>query len=203
MNKKTPKKQRSTIFDSWVTSLLLRPLALILLKLLGWKDDDIVKKSRKYVLIVAPHTSNWDFLYGMLFSLKIRIRHAYVIGKDSIVNNPFGFVTKWLGFLPVDRSRSQNTVAKVAALMQNMDDIFLVIAPEGTRRKVQEWKTGFYHIASKAKVPILLGYVDYKRKMVGFTKEFTPTGDIDADMVAIKQCYASVTSHRSLHLAKN
>ena len=140
-------------------------------------------------MVAAPHTSNWDFFYGMLFVFKIRLRNFRAIGKDSLTNNPLGFIAKWLGILPIDRSKSQNTVTKIAMMMKDFDDIVIAIAPEGTRKKVNTWKTGFYHIAQEANIPILLAYIDRKKKLIGFIKEFVPTGNIETDIANIRNIY--------------
>ncbi|MEI7590360.1 MAG: 1-acyl-sn-glycerol-3-phosphate acyltransferase [Deltaproteobacteria bacterium] len=182
-------KYERTIFNSCFAMLLYYPASFIL-KLCGWKvDNDISQSFRKYIMVAAPHTSNWDFFYGMLFVFKIRLRNFRAIGKDSLTNNPLGFIAKWLGILPIDRSKSQNTVTKIAMMMKDFDDIVIAIAPEGTRKKVNTWKTGFYHIAQEANIPILLAYIDRKKKLIGFIKEFVPTGNIETDIANIRNIY--------------
>jgi 1-acyl-sn-glycerol-3-phosphate acyltransferase len=167
-------------------------IGLIFLKMLGWRVEGKAPDLHKYVIIAAPHTSNWDFpiTLAVTFVLKIKI---YWTGKDTMFRWPFGAACRWLGGIPIDRSRSQNVVEQSVNAFNEMDNLIMVIPPEGTRKKVSYWKTGFYHIASGAKVPIALGYLDYRRKVGGIGPTFYPTGDLDKDMQEIKAFYATVT----------
>jgi 1-acyl-sn-glycerol-3-phosphate acyltransferase len=167
-------------------------IGLIFLKLLGWRVEGEIPAIKKFVIIAAPHTSNWDFpiTLAVTFVLKIKI---YWTGKDAMFRWPFGTACRWLGGIPIDRSQSQNVVEQSINAFNAMDDLIMVIPPEGTRKKVSYWKTGFYHIASGAKVPIALGYLDYLRKVGGIGPTFYPTGNIEKDMQEIKSFYATIT----------
>jgi len=146
----------------------------------------------KFILVGAPHTSNWDLPYTLfiVFVLKAKV---YWMGKDTIFRKPFKRFFKWLGGIPIDRSKSYNIVAQSIQQFNENENLILTIAPSGTRKRVQKWKTGFYHIANGANVPILLGFLDYRRKVGGFGPMLYPTGDLEADMKTIKKFYDGVT----------
>jgi 1-acyl-sn-glycerol-3-phosphate acyltransferase len=144
------------------------------------------------VLIAAPHTSNWDLPYTLMVGFALNL-NLYWMGKASLFRAPFGPLMRWLGGIAVERSRSNNLVADSAAALRAADGpLQLVVPPEGTRGKVRHWKTGFYFIALQAGVPIVLAFMDYGRKVGGLGPEFTPSGDVERDMVEIKRFYAGV-----------
>ncbi len=116
----------------------------------------------------------------------------YWMGKDAIFKAPFAGVMKWLGGLPIDRSKSNNVVEQSIGQFENNERLVLTVPPSGTRKKVLYWKTGFYHIAKGADVPIALGFLDYRRKVGGILSAFHPTGDIDADMKIITAKYEGI-----------
>ena len=180
-----------TIFDTPVINTLLRILSVAFLKLSGWKiEGHLPSNGNKSVLIAAPHTSNWDLPYTLMvaFSLKLNI---YWMGKEQIFKPPFRGLMRWLGGIPVKRESANNLVAASVEAMKNAKGpLQLVVPPEGTRNKTRYWKTGFYYIAVGAQVPIVMAYMDYERKISGLGPVFHPTGDIEADMVAIKAFYA-------------
>jgi 1-acyl-sn-glycerol-3-phosphate acyltransferase len=126
----------------------------------------------------------------LAFAFKTKISW---MGKDALFRPPFGTVLKWLGGIPIDRSRSHNVVSQTMELFRDKEAFILAVPPEGTRKKVRHWKTGFYYIAEGAGVPIVLGFIDYRRKVGGFGPMVTPTGDIEADMKKIKAFYATIT----------
>lgn len=181
----------ATIFDTPVVNTLLRWFSIRFLKATGWKVEGALPIGvDKCVLIAAPHTSNWDLPY-MLMVAYHRGLHAYWMGKASIFSFPFRSVMMWLGGIPVNREQSNNLVAaSVDALINANRPLQLVVTPEGTRSKVRQWKTGFYYIALGAKVPIVMAYMDYERKLTGLGPALMPTGDIEADMQVIKAFYA-------------
>jgi 1-acyl-sn-glycerol-3-phosphate acyltransferase len=153
-----------------------------ILRLAGWSiEGDISPEIRKCVLAAAPHTSAIDFPIGLLVRSAIG-RQIKFMGKRSLFDGPFGFIFKWLGGHPVDRSKSKNLVDQYVDLFKEHDDFAVVIAPEGTRRKVNKFKTGFYHIARLAGVPIILTGFDYGRKVVSFSKPFYPGVDQAKDL---------------------
>lgn len=180
-----------TIFSTPLVSPALRAFSLAWLKVGGWRVEGALPAGvGKCVLIAAPHTSNWDLPYTLMCGYALRLR-PYWLGKRSIFGFPFGALMRWLGGIAVDRSRANNLVAASAQALREADGpVQLVVPPEGTRGATRHWKTGFYYIALGAGVPIVLSYLDYERKLAGIGPVFTPTGDIEADMVAIKAFYA-------------
>ena len=182
-----------TIFDTPIVNTLLRWGSTVFLRLMGWKVvGKLPPSAAKSVLIAAPHTSNWDLPYTLMVCFVLRL-NVYWMGKASIFRPPFRGVMMWLGGIPVDRSQSNNLVAdSSAALTRATGPLQLIVPPEGTRTGTRYWKTGFYYIASGAGVPIMLAYLDYDKKVGGLGPVFQTTGDIDADMAAIKAFYAGV-----------
>ncbi len=182
-----------TLFTTPVVNTLLRAGSRALLKVQGWQvQGELPAHAHKAVLIAAPHTSNWDLPYTLMVALSLRL-NIYWMGKASIFRFPFGALMRWLGGIPVDRSKANSLVsASAAALVAADGPVQLVVPPEGTRGKTRHWKTGFYFIALEARVPIILAYMDYQRKLSGLGPVFTPSGDVDADMAVIKQFYAGV-----------
>ena len=188
-----------TIFDTPVVNTLLRGLSLAILKVTGWKvEGALPPNTPKCVMIAAPHTSNWDLPNTLMAAFALRLR-IYWMGKESIFKPPFRHLMMWLGGIPVNRDRANNLVAASAQAIVDADQpLQLVVPPEGTRQKTRYWKTGFYYIALSAKVPIVLAYMDYKRKISGLGPLFHPTGDIEADMVKIKAFYAGFSGKNAL-----
>jgi 1-acyl-sn-glycerol-3-phosphate acyltransferase len=180
-----------TIFTTPVVRFLLRSFSLIFMKLAGWKvEGRRPSESEQCVLIAAPHTSNWDLPFTLMVAFILNL-NLYWMGKQSIFTPPFGAIMKWLGGIPVDRSKSTNLVADSSkALLEADGPVHLVVPPEGTRSKVRYWKTGFYYIALSAKVPIVLAYMDYQQKRAGIGPTLMPSGDIEKDMLVIKAFYA-------------
>jgi 1-acyl-sn-glycerol-3-phosphate acyltransferase len=164
---------------------------VLFLRVTGWQvQGALAPEARKSVFIAAPHTSNWDLPYTLMvaFALGLDIRW---MGKASLFRWPFGWFMRWLGGIPVDRSRSNDLVAASAlALTEAPGAMQLIVPPEGTRGRTRYWKTGFYYIAAAARVPIVMAYMDYERKVSGLGPIFVPTGDIEADMARIKVFYA-------------
>jgi len=158
-------------------------------RLAGWDCEGEIPNLPKFVIIGAPHTSNWDFPIAMAFVLAIGL-DARWIGKHTLFRRPFGGFMRWLGGMPVVRSERRGVVDQVMEIFDGHERMVFGVAPEGTRKRVDRWKTGFYHIAMGAGVPILPGYFDYPRKRVGFGAPFTPTGDIEADVQTLKAFYA-------------
>ncbi|MBN2808095.1 MAG: lysophospholipid acyltransferase family protein [Deltaproteobacteria bacterium] len=185
-----------TVFDTPIIKPFLQPIARSLFKLNGWKIVDRSTGSKKYILIGAPHTSNWDFPMFLLIMMELNLK-AYWLGKHTLFNWPFGALFHWLGGLPVDRTRSTNIVQQCVDYFAAEDALIIANTPEGTRSRVDRWKTGFYHIATGAGIPIALGYLDYRKKEGGIAGLFQPTGDIDADMKTIKAFYRNVSGKHS------
>lgn len=180
-----------TIFSTPIVNTLLRAFSVAFLKLNGWQvQGALPAQAQKSVLIAAPHTSNWDLPYTLMVAFVLRL-NIYWMGKASLFRFPFGPLMRWLGGIAVDRARVNNLVLASAQAIQAADGALqLIVPPEGTRSKTRYWKTGFYHIAVTAQVPIVMAYMDYQRKLSGLGPMFVPTGDIEADMLQIKAFYA-------------
>ncbi len=180
-----------TIFDTPIINTLLRGFSITFLKLTGWKvQGSLPPDGSKSVLIAAPHTSNWDLPYTLMVAFSLRL-HVYWMGKEQLFSPPFRGVMMWLGGIPVDRAKSTNLVAASVEAIKCADGpMQLIVPPEGTRSKTRYWKTGFYYIAVGAQVPIVMAYMDYDKKISGLGPVFQPTGDLEADMDAIKAFYA-------------
>jgi 1-acyl-sn-glycerol-3-phosphate acyltransferase len=180
-----------TIFTTPVVNTLLRAFSIGFLKLTGWRvEGALPAHAARSVLIAAPHTSNWDLPYTLMVAFALRLNIRWM-GKQSIFRAPFGGVMRWLGGISVNREQSTNLVAASAQAIREADGpLQLIVPPEGTRSKTRYWKTGFYYIAREAQVPIVMAYMDYERKISGLGPLFEPTGDVDADMAAIKAFYA-------------
>ncbi len=189
-----------TIFDTPVLRTIMPAVSRLVIRLLGWKREGALPDIPKYVVIAAPHTSNIDLVYTLLYAFAFRVK-IYWMGKHSIFKRPFGPVMKWLGGIPIDRDRAHNVVEESIAEFGRHERLALVVAPEGTRRKVNYWKTGFYRIAHGAGVPIAMSFLDYGRKTAGFGPTFMPTGDIEKDMEAIQGFYSSVRGRNPSKMA--
>jgi len=144
------------------------------------------------VLIAAPHTSNWDLPYMLFVAFGLRAK-VYWMGKDAIFRWPFSRLFKWLGGIPIDSSKSNNVVAQSIDQFTRNDNLILAVPPAGTHKRVLNWKTGFYHIANGAEVPIVMGFLDYKKKIGGIGPVLQPTGDIEADMLTIRTFYQDIS----------
>ncbi len=183
---------RYTVFDTPVIKQFFTALAWAGLKLRGWKLEGSAPQESKYVLVAAPHTSNWDFLLlvSMAFVLNLKV---YWMGKHSIFKPPFAGLVKWFGGVPVVRSKNNNLVEQMVGHFNKAERMVLVIPPEGTRGNTRYWKTGFYRIAEQAGVPIGLSYLDYSKKTGGIGSELLkPSGDLAADQQILADFYRDV-----------
>jgi 1-acyl-sn-glycerol-3-phosphate acyltransferase len=183
---------RHTIFDIPILRNVLQVLAIIVLRIFGWRRAGCIPDSPKFVMIAAPHTSNWDFPVGLAIMLAFKVK-MYWLGKGPIFKWPFGNFFKLLGGIPVNRSRSGDVVAQTIQAFKEQPRMIMVVAPEGTRKRANHWKTGFYYIAMGANVPIVVGFIDYVRKEGGFGPTLMPTGNIEADMEKIRAFYGNIT----------
>jgi 1-acyl-sn-glycerol-3-phosphate acyltransferase len=165
------------------------PVAELSLRLAGWEFEGPVPSIKKYVCLGVPHTSNWDGLLIMVIGRAIGVPMAFMI-KDSWVKGPLGPVMRRLGAVAINRERSTNMVDAMIAEMNRRDELVLCIPPEGTRGRAEHWKSGFYRIALGAKVPVVPGYLDFKRKRAGLGPPIEMTGDVRADMDRIRAFYA-------------
>ncbi|MBN1573350.1 MAG: lysophospholipid acyltransferase family protein [Deltaproteobacteria bacterium] len=182
---------RYTVYNTPILSYFLQRLSIYIFRIFGWRVEGRLPNIPKFVAI-ATHTSNWDFLVMLFLAFALRTNIS-TLGKDSLFRWPFGVFFRWCGCIPVDRSKSSNVVEAMIQVFGNSEKLILVITPEGTRKKVKYWKTGFYYIAQGAQVPIVLAFIDYRRKTAGIGLVITPTGDIEADIELIKSFYANVS----------
>lgn len=166
-------------------------ISKLVLWLKGWKVVGEIPKIKKYVIIAAPHTSNWDFVIGRCFGYMLGIKVKY-LAKSQLFKPAFGWFFTCTGGIPVDRTKHNSLVAFTTELFIQSKELVVGIAPEGTRKRVEKWKQGFYHIAIGANVPIVLSFMDYKRKEAGVGKILYPSGNIEKDMSIIEEFYRGV-----------
>ena len=158
----------------------------------GWKALGKAPELKKYVIIGAPHTSNWDFVYGMAAWKLYGVRPRYLIKKDLYVF-PLNLLFHATGGLPVDRSKSNSLTDSIVGMFNEREELIAIIPPEGTRKNVERWRTGFYYVSLKAGVPIVMGAMDYKRKVTYLSEPFYPTGDIEKDFIIFREFYRNVS----------
>lgn len=168
-----------------------RAIVLGLFRLAGWRVEGTAPAEDKFVVIAAPHTSNWDLPLMLAVAFKFRIKLRWM-GKDTLFKPPFGGFMKALGGIPIDRSKANNVVSQMVEIYRDADSLAVAIPPEGTRADVTVWKTGFYNIAHAAGVPIALGFLDYGRKVGGIGGVFRTTGDYETDLKEIQAFYAPI-----------
>lgn len=164
-----------------------------IISLLGWQVKGKKPEHKKYVLLAAPHTSNWDFPIGRLTNSKLEI-DLKVLMKKSWFFFPMGLIMRSLGAIPLDRSKAGTVMDYVVDLFNKNEEFVFAITPEGTRSYVDYWRTGFYYIALKANVPIVCGYLDYKKKETGIGPIIYPTGDAEKDLEKIMIFYRKVSA---------
>ncbi|MBI5965099.1 MAG: lysophospholipid acyltransferase family protein [Chloroflexi bacterium] len=183
---------KPTIFNTPIISSLLRFISNSIMRFAGWHVDGTLPDLPKFVLIGAPHTSNWDFMLflGVIFHLKANVKF---MGKAELFRSPFGWFFYWCGGIPVDRSKSQGLVEQMVDACNKSEKFILTIAPEGTRHGVKEWKRGFYHIAKGAGIPLVMAKVDGKHKTIRVGQVFQLTEDTEADIKAIQDLFKGVT----------
>ncbi len=160
-------------------------------RLLGWKVQGPFPDVDKAIFIASPHTSNWDGFYMLMCAWVLRVRLSWIT-KDSMFKPGIGWFIRWMGGVPVDRSKNNDTVKQIAEQFAAADQLYLAIAPDGTRSLRDRWRSGFYYMAVEAQVPLVLGFLDYKRKIGGCGPCFMPTGDVSADMDRIRDFYADI-----------
>ena len=177
------------------TGLLARVICFVLVmfyRARGWVAVGEVPVDRRFIIIAAPHTSNWDFVNYLGLVTDIGLR-THFMAKSSLFKGMFGRFIAQMGGIPVDRRASHNYVQAMADEFAQREEFILTIAPEGTRRKTKQWRTGFYQIALMARVPIVVGLMDYKHKRGGLGPLFWPTGDFRSDMVKVLEIYCECT----------
>jgi len=159
-----------------------------LLSVTGWKVTGQIPDMKKLLVILAPHTSNWDFVYGMAMVLSLKIK-IYWLGKHSIFKKGVTRLLKSLGGIPVNRNNSKNIINDVLDIANREGGILIGLSPEGTRKKAEKWKSGFLRIAQSMECPILLVAIDYPSKEISFRELFYPTGDNQRDIEYLKKYY--------------
>jgi 1-acyl-sn-glycerol-3-phosphate acyltransferase len=168
-------------------------LGWLYLKIFGWKAVGKVPPFPKFLVVAAPHTSNWDLPLFLAVAFFLGVRVSW-IGKHTIFRGPFGSLFRWFGGIPIDRQSTHNAVDQMIQIFKERDHLILGLAPEGTRRRVESWKSGFYHIAVGAGVPIVIGFIDYKKKIGGVGLTIQPSGNIEKDMALIRDFFHGVTA---------
>jgi 1-acyl-sn-glycerol-3-phosphate acyltransferase len=171
----------------------MRPLYLLLFKTFGWKvKGSMPPDIKKFIIAVAPHTSNWDFIVGLAARSILRIHKAQFLGKSQLFKPPFGWFFRALGGHPVQRTTSEDMVEQVVRIFNDHDQFILAMAPEGTRKKVQKLRTGFYYIAKGARVPIIPVGFDFAKRAVIVGPTLFPSDHFEADMQKILSFYRTV-----------
>ena len=177
---------------------MIRILAkFILNKVFRWKFIGSFPKDDKYIIAVVPHTSYFDLILAVLIRTYSGLKIKF-IGKKELFNPLTSFIFKFLGGIPVDRDKNKNLVDSVVSLFSLNKIQILAIAPEGTRRKVKKWKTGFYYIALKANIPILMVSFDYEKKQVKIYEKFFPTGNIKVDFYKLEMMVIDVLARNKI-----
>lgn len=173
-----------------------RALGRLMLRLMGWRMVGSLPDLPKFVIIAAPHTTNWDFIRGisLVFALSL---DAKWIGKRELFRGPLAPLFRWLGGVPVDRQSPQGAVEDAAAAFRTRETMILAIAPEGTRKAVARWKTGFHRIAAQAGVPIVCGFFDNRRRLLGFGPVVHPSADLAADLARWQGWYEPLAPRTS------
>ncbi|MCB0502730.1 MAG: 1-acyl-sn-glycerol-3-phosphate acyltransferase [Bacteroidetes bacterium] len=174
--------------------IAVKELSYWLSKALGWTfKGEVPKDVTHAVVIVAPHTSTWDFVFGMAAYRYFKEVKGYYLAKKELFSGPLKFLYSKTGGIPVDRSANNNLVVQVAKLFEEKSSFYLALAPEGTRSKTKTWKSGFYRIALEANVPIIMAYLDYGKKEAGVGEVLYPTGNFKEDAKKIEDFYKTIT----------
>lgn len=168
-----------------------RSFGRLYLRLSGWRIEGSFPESPQCVTIVAPHTSNWDFPLGVAIVFALELRASW-LGKHAMFRAPFKGFLRWLGGIPVDRRASQGVVGACVKAFEATPALFLALAPEGTRKGVSQWRTGFYHIAAAAAVPIFPVAFDFRDHVVHLMPVFHPSGNLEADLPRIQALFEGI-----------
>lgn len=159
-----------------------------LLSLCGWEVETGAPATRKYIMVVYPHTSNWDFPWGYLAKTALGLK-LHWMAKDSLFRGPMGWFARKLGGIPVDRRKRNKFIEQLAERFRRSEELIIAITPEGTRGHTEHWKSGFYYVAQGADVPVVLAYIDYGRKRMGLSEPFKLSGNAEADLERIRGFY--------------
>lgn len=166
-------------------------LGMTVLRLMGWRFEGNFPAHKKMVLAVAPHTSNWDFVIGLAVAFSLKLKISF-FGKHSIFIPPFDRLLRRWGGIPIERSKAHGVVTQITNKINSTDKMILCLSPEGTRSRIEKWKTGFLHIAHKADVPVFLVAFDYKKKKIIFGPDKKISADIDSELLNVYSFYANV-----------
>jgi len=166
-------------------------LARLLLRLFGWRMVGQLPNVPKYLIVFAPHTSNWDLPLTLTVAFALRLK-IYWLGKHVLFRPPLGWLLRAMGGIPVDRRSRNNAVEQAIRAFDERERLALAITPEGTRKKTAHWKSGFYYIALGAHVPMQLAFLDYRRKAGGFGPLIMPSGNIEADMAVMRDFFSGI-----------
>ncbi|MDA9919131.1 lysophospholipid acyltransferase family protein [Porticoccaceae bacterium] len=192
---------RYTLFSTPLLSPVLRLLSKLILKIIRWRViGSLPKDQKKYVLIVAPHTSNWDFILFVLAVSVLRLKPSVLI-KSTLFIGPLGWFLRYCGAIPVNRTQASSLVSYIADIYAQREEFVLIITPEGTRSANPNWKRGFHHVATTAEVPILIVYVDSATRTIGIEGLMEPSSDVDGDMGKIKRFFDSKSGLRPKNYA--
>ncbi len=183
-------------------NVFTQTLGLWILRLLGWKLEGNFPNVPKAVMVAAPHTSNWDGVITLAVVLAMKI-HLHWMGKDSMFRWPFKRLLVWMGGIPVNRKTGGGLVQTTIDKFATNSNYLVLLSPEGTRSATRAWKTGFYKIAQGANVPIVLCYIDFARKVVGFGPLVTPSDDTPSDMRFIRDYYNDKVARHTVRFEKN
>ncbi|MGI6550708.1 MAG: 1-acyl-sn-glycerol-3-phosphate acyltransferase [Syntrophomonadales bacterium] len=173
--------------------MVMKTISRLYFWITGWKlEGRLSPEIRKCIMVAAPHTSNYDFGYSRaaLYLMEVNVRY---LAKKELLNSPLGFIFRLTGAIGVERDRSENMVTQMVEMFDQSEDLIIMLAPEGSRKLKGKWKTGFYHAAMQAKVPIVLASLDYQKKVANVGLVFYPTGNYHQDMVQVKEFYKGVT----------
>ena len=173
-------------------SRLAKAIGTSVMFIFGWKKAGNIPRHRNVVVIAAPHTSNWDFIFLIAAAYSFGFSFNW-LGKDSLFKTPLSPIFRFLGGIPVNRSEPGNLVKTITDRIKDDLGIAIVVPPSGTRKKTDYWKSGFYRIAQTAKIPIVCGYLDYKKKEAGLGPSFFPT-DLISDMNFLRNFYSKITA---------
>jgi 1-acyl-sn-glycerol-3-phosphate acyltransferase len=169
-------------------NLVTRAIARLMMLASGWRFEGALPNLKQFVMIVAPHTSNWDFPVGIMAMFALDVRATF-LGKDTLFNAPFGFIFRWMGGVPVDRQSSNNVVEQTIGYLEKRDRMILALSPEGTRRKIPRWRTGFYWVAVGAGVPIVPVALDFSRKRYIIHPPRMMTGHAEQDIAHLQTLF--------------
>lgn len=172
---------------------MARLLCLLILRLIGWRTVFVPPPGSKSVIVVYPHTSNWDFPIGLLFRFQYPL-YLHWAGKDTLFRGPLGALLRRIGGIPINRRERTGTIGQIVDVFAGNASFHIAITPEGTRAKTGHWKSGFYRIALAAGVPVGLGFIDYREKCLGVERWITLSGDEAADLALLRAYYAGKTA---------